>query len=314
MIHVYVDGQEGTTGLKIHERLAGRADIALLTIDPALRKDPAERAKLINQADIVFLCLPDAAAREAVALCDNPNTRIIDASTAHRVNPDWAYGIPELSPAHRARIASAKRVAAPGCYASGFIAQIYPLIRAGALSPDAQVTCNALSGYSGGGKKMIAQYEQAPLADALKGPRAYGLTLTHKHLPEMRILSGLTRAPIFIPTVAAYYQGMTVSIPLFAEQLGGRSARQVHQLLADHYAGQRFIQVLPFGGEGRLDGAFLDPQGCNGTNRMELFVFGDDDRTVLTARLDNLGKGASGAAVQCMNIMLGIDEGEGLAG
>ena len=302
MAKIFVDGQEGTTGLKIFERLKDRPELTLIRIDPERRKDPAARADCINQADVAFLCLPDAAAREAAALCENPDTVIIDASTAHRTAPGWAYGIPELSPAHRRALQSAKRIANPGCYASGFIVPVYPLVLAGVIAPDCPLTVNALSGYSGGGKKMIAQYEAQPREGKLEAPRAYGLTLAHKHLPEMAAVTGLLHKPLFIPTVAGFYQGMTVSIPL-PRRLMARDmdADGVRALLAQHYAGT----------EG-LDGGFMDAQGCNGTNRMDLFVFGNEEHVLIVSRLDNLGKGASGAAVQCMNLALGVEETCGL--
>ena len=312
MAKIFVDGQEGTTGLKIFERLKERPELTLIQIDPERRKDPAARADCINQADVAFLCLPDAAAREAVQLCENPDTVIIDASTAHRTAAGWAYGIPELSPAHRASLQRAKRIANPGCYASGFIVPVYPLVQSGVIAPDCPLTVNALSGYSGGGKKMIAQYEAQPRAAKLDAPRAYGLTLAHKHLPEMAAVTGLTHKPLFIPTVAGFYQGMTVSIPL-PRQLMARDmdADGVRALLAEHYAGEPFIRVMEAGTDG-LDGGFMDAQACNGTNRMDLFVFGYEELVLIVSRLDNLGKGASGAAVQCMNLALGVEETRGL--
>jgi len=313
MAKIFVDGQEGTTGLKIFERLKERPELEIIQIDPALRKDPAARAECINAADVAFLCLPDAAAKEAVALCTNPNTVIIDASTAHRTDPEWAYGIPELSDGHRKAIASSKRIANPGCYASGFIMPVYPLVKAGVIAPDCPVTANAISGYSGGGKKMIAQYEADPMEDKLNAPRAYGLSIAHKHLPEMMKVTGLDHKPLFIPTVAAFYEGMTVSIPLPRCLLAkDMDAAQIRELLAKHYEGSNFVRVMEDTPD-VLDGAFLDAQGCNGTNRLDIFVFGNEENILLVSRLDNLGKGASGAAVQCMNIALGVDETMGLA-
>ena len=312
MAKIFVDGQEGTTGLKIFERLKERPELEIIQIDPALRKDPAARAECINAADVAFLCLPDAAAKEAVALCTNPDTVIIDASTAHRTEPGWAYGIPELSAEHRKAISTSRRIANPGCYASGFIMPVYPLVQAGVIAPDCPVTANAISGYSGGGKKMIAQYEADPMEDKLSSPRAYGLTIAHKHLPEMMKVTGLDHKPLFIPTVAAFYEGMTVSIPLPRKLLAkDMDAAAVRELLAEHYAGQNFVRVMEDTPD-VLDGAFLDAQGCNGTNRLDIFVFGNEENILLVSRLDNLGKGASGAAVQCMNIALGVDETTGL--
>ncbi len=312
MAKVFVDGQEGTTGLKIFERLKERPELTLIQIDPELRKDPSARAACINQADVAFLCLPDAAAKEAVGLCENPDTVIIDASTAHRTAPGWAYGIPELSPSHRAAIQKAKRIANPGCYASGFIVPVYPLVQAGVVAPNCRLTVNALSGYSGGGKKMIAQYEAQPQEAKLKAPRAYGLTLGHKHLPEMAAVAGLIHKPLFIPTVAGFYQGMTVSIPIPRQMMArDTDADGVRALLKGHYAGEPFIRVME-GGTDDLDSGFMDAQACNGTNRMDLFVFGNEDYVLIVSRLDNLGKGASGAAVQCMNLALGMEETQGL--
>ncbi|MGN0995765.1 MAG: N-acetyl-gamma-glutamyl-phosphate reductase [Candidatus Ventricola sp.] len=309
---IYIDGQEGTTGLRIFERFAGRDDIDILTIDPALRKDPAERKRLINASDITFLCLPDAAAKEAVSLADNDHVRIIDASTAHRTDPDWVYGFPELSAARRAAIATGKRIANPGCHATGFISLVYPLVCAGILPDDAQVTCFSLTGYSGGGKKMIAQYESQERDAALDSPRLYGLTHQHKHLPEMQKVCGLARAPLFTPIVADYYAGMLVSVPLAADQLAnGTTLARLHECYQDAYAGQRMIRVLPPSVQADV-GGFLAANGCAGWDGLEIAVVGNDERMMVCARFDNLGKGASGAAVQSMNIMLGCDEAKGL--
>lgn len=307
---VFVDGREGTTGLQIIERLEKRNDIQLLEIDADKRKDTAERKRLINQADIVFLCLPDDAARESVSLVENDSVRIIDASTAHRTKDDWAYGLPELSPAHREKIRSSKRVAVPGCYATGFNVLLYPLIKEGIVPNDYPVSCHAVSGYSGGGKKMIAQYEATEALDeAMKSPRFYAMGLTHKHLPEMQKISGLAHPPIFTPIVGPYYKGMIVAIPLLTRFLPHqRKGEYVSNFLADYYKNEHFITVFPYGTEGNLKNGFLDATGCNGTNKLEINVTGNEEQILLTARLDNLGKGASGAAVQCMNIMLGIDE------
>ena len=245
-VHVFIDGQEGTTGLRILERFANRTDIELMQIDPEKRKDPQERKKYINQSDITFLCLPDAAAREAVSLVENPDVKIIDASTAHRTNPDWAYGFPELSAAHREKIRTSKRVAVPGCYASGFASLVYPMVQSGLLPADYPVQCFAMSGYSGGGKKMIAEMESPDRAPELFSPRFYGLANTHKHLPEMQKISGLTRKPMFTPIVDDFFNGMVVCVPIQA-QIAGRSytLEQVHAMFAQHYADAHFVSVQP---------------------------------------------------------------------
>ena len=305
---VYIDGKEGTTGLQIYDRIGARDDITLLLIDEDKRKDPVERQKLMNAADLVFLCLPDAAAREAVTLVTNPATRIIDASTAHRTSPGWDYGVAELSPRHRAAIQASRRVANPGCHASGFIAIVYPLVACGLLPPDALLSCHSITGYSGGGKKMIAQYEAPDRPAELDSPRQYGLSQTHKHLPEMQKLCGLAYAPIFNPIVADFYKGMAVSVPLHSAWVGGRSAEEVRQALAAHYEGQALVHVAP---EVVCDG-MLASNPLAGTNEMELCVCGNAERMTVVARFDNLGKGASGAAVQNMNLMLGFAEKAGL--
>ena len=305
---VYIDGKEGTTGLQIYDRIGARDDITLLLIDEDKRKDPVERQKLMNAADLVFLCLPDAAAREAVTLVTNPATRIIDASTAHRTSPGWDYGFAELSPRHRAAIQASRRVANPGCHASGFIAIVYPLVACGLLPPDALLSCHSITGYSGGGKKMIAQYEAPDRPAELDSPRQYGLSQTHKHLPEMQKLCGLAYAPIFNPIVADFYKGMAVSAPLHSAWVGGRSAEEVRQALAAHYEGQALVHVAP---EVVCDG-MLASNPLAGTNEMELCVCGNAERMTVVARFDNLGKGASGAAVQNMNLMLGFAEKAGL--
>lgn len=305
---VYIDGKEGTTGLQIYDRIGARDDITLLLIDEDKRKDPVERQKLMNAADLVFLCLPDAAAREAVTLVTNPATRIIDASTAHRTSPGWDYGFAELSPRHRAAIQASRRVANPGCHASGFIAIVYPLVACGLLPPDALLSCHSITGYSGGGKKMIAQYEAPDRPAELDSPRQYGLSQTHKHLPEMQKLCGLAYAPIFNPIVADFYKGMAVSVPLHSAWVGGRSAEEVRHALAAHYEGQALVHVAP---EVVCDG-MLASNPLAGTNEMELCVCGNAERMTVVARFDNLGKGASGAAVQNMNLMLGFAEKAGL--
>ena len=310
---IFIDGKEGTTGLKIYERFAGRKDIEIILIDEDKRKDSAARADCINSSDITFLCLPDAAAIEAASLCSNPNTRIIDASTAHRTNPDWAYGFPELSAEHRAKIVSSKRVAVPGCYASGFISLVYPLVKHGIIAPDYPLVCHAVSGYSGAGKKAIAQYEDPNRDAGLDTPRQYALTQTHKHLPEMKAVCGLEYEPIFNPYICDYFCGMAVTVPLYGRLLAKKAgAADIRDLLAEHYKDARFVQVAPLMGQGVLPEAFIPANTLSGTNNMQIFVYGNDDRICLCSRFDNLGKGASGAAVQCMNIMLGIDEGTGL--
>ncbi|MBR1535837.1 MAG: N-acetyl-gamma-glutamyl-phosphate reductase [Treponema sp.] len=310
---IFIDGKEGTTGLKIFERFEKRNDIEILLIDDEKRKDPAERAKMINASDFTFLCLPDAASIEAVSLCTNPKVRIIDASTAHRTNPDWAYGFPELSKEHRQKIISSNRVATPGCYASGFASICYPLVTRGIISPDYPVVCHAVSGYSGAGKKAIAQYEAADRNPELDSPRLYALTQEHKHLPEMQKVSGLNYKPIFNPYVCDYFEGMTVTVSLHSRLLEKKlTAKEIAEVFKEHYEGCRFVKATEFLGEGTLTESFIPANTLAGTNDMQIFVCGNDERIVITSRFDNLGKGASGAAVQCMNIMMGIDEGTGL--
>lgn len=309
---VFVDGQEGTTGLRIHEYLAQRSDVEVLRIAPERRKDADERARLLNAADVAFLCLPDAAAREAAALVHNPKTCVIDASTAHRTAPGWAFGMPELAPDQRARLRASKRISNPGCHSTGFIVLVRPLVDAGIVPRDAALSATSITGYSGGGRKMIEQYEAG--GDArLTAPRPYGLKLGHKHLPEMTTHCGLAGAPVFMPIVSNFYKGLSVSVPLHLAQLaGGSSPERIHAALAERYAGERFIRVMPLRDAPTLEDGYFDVQACNGTNRIELFVFANDSQVLLMSRLDNLGKGASGAAVQCMNLHLGLDEGLGL--
>jgi N-acetyl-gamma-glutamyl-phosphate reductase len=312
-VKIYIDGQEGTTGLQILDRFEGRTDIELLKISEEKRKDAQERARLINMSDYTFLCLPDAAAIEAVSLVENDHVRIIDASTAHRTNPDWAYGFPELSEAHRERIKNAKRVANPGCYASGFISLVYPLVQAGVLPEDYPLTCHAVSGYSGGGKKMIAVIEGENKPYECNSPRQYALSQKHKHLPEMQKICGLKHPPMFNPIVDDYYSGMVVSVPLISRALSRKySAGDIHEILSAHYEGQNFVKVMELGGAETLPDGFLAANTLAGTNEMQLFVFGNEEQILLCSRLDNLGKGASGAAVQSLNIMMGIDETTGL--
>ncbi|MEY4564734.1 MAG: hypothetical protein RLZZ618_4011 [Pseudomonadota bacterium] len=309
---VFVDGQEGTTGLRIHEYLAARDDIEVLRIEADRRKDVAERARLLNAADVAFLCLPDTASREAVSLITNPNTCVIDASTAFRTASGWAFGLPELSPDQRALIRNSKRIANPGCHATAFILLLRPLIDAGVLPASLPVSATSLTGYSGGGKKMIEQYEAG--GDArLASPRPYSLGLAHKHIPEMTAHTGLLAPPVFVPVVGPFLKGLAVSVPLHLPQLGANvSAEKLHDALAKRYAGERFIRVLPVRDPATLEDGFFDVQASNDTNRVDIFVFGNDTQALLIARLDNLGKGASGAAVQCMNLHLGLDEGLGL--
>ena len=309
---VFIDGSEGTTGLRIFERFEGRDDIEILKIDPQLRKDPVERAKMINASDITFLCLPDAAAREAVSLIDNDHVRIIDASTAHRTKEDWAYGLPELSAAHREKIANSKRVAVPGCHASGCISLIYPLVAGGILPKSYPLSAFTLTGYSGGGKKMIADYENPDRPVDLDAPREYGLSQKHKHLPEIKVITGIDREPLFSPIVADYYSGMVVSIPLYTDMLNGcPTPEALQQYYAKYYEGEKFIRVQPLENPVANSG-FMSGNGCSGWDGMEIYVTGNEERVILSARFDNLGKGASGAAIQCFNIMVGNDEAKGL--
>ncbi len=311
---VFIDGEAGTTGLQIHARLKDRRDIELVSIDPALRKDAAARADLLNGADLVILCLPDAAAREAVSLITNPAVKVIDASTAHRVAPDWVFGFPEAEAGRRAAIAAATRVANPGCWPTGAIALLKPLVREGLVPAAWPISVHGVSGYSGGGKAMIAEFEnEADPTYTTAAYRSYAMGLEHKHIPEMVAQIGLKHRPIFSPTVGRYYKGMIVEVPLpLAAMPGSATLEQVGAALADAYAGQAFVEVAS------LDEAAgvktLDPEGLNGTNRMKLFVFGNakHGQARLVALLDNLGKGASGAAVQNLNLMLGLPENAGL--
>lgn len=309
---VFVDGQEGTTGLKIFEYLSARADVEVLRIDDAKRKDLDERRRLINASDVTFLCLPDVASRESASLVDNDRTVLIDASTAFRTHADWAYGLPELTRAQRERIRTSKCIAVPGCHASAFVLAMRPLVESGVVSADFAAHSYSITGYSGGGKKMIAEYEAGGNAK-LKSPRPYALALTHKHLPEMAAHTGLKSAPLFTPIVGDFYKGLAVTTYFTPAQLAKKAKPQdIQALFAEYYAGEAFVHVAPFGADDNLDSGFFDVQATNDTNRVDLFVFGNDDHFVTVARLDNLGKGASGAAIQCMNLTIGAAEDSGL--
>ncbi|MBI3437779.1 MAG: N-acetyl-gamma-glutamyl-phosphate reductase [Proteobacteria bacterium] len=312
MAKVFIDGEAGTTGLQIRERLEGRRDIELVSIDPAKRKDADARRALLNSADAVILCLPDDAAREAVGLIENDAVKVIDASTAHRIEPDWVYGFAEMTKGQREKIAAAKRVSNPGCYPTGFIGLIRPLIEAKLVPAGAQTYVNAVSGYSGGGKSMIAEFEDETSPNYARAPvRIYAMSQHHKHVPEMRVQAGLARPPIFMPSVGRYYKGMIVEVPIALQNLSATpTLSQVHAAIASHYSGERFVEVASLEEAAALK--TLDPEGLNGTNRMKLFVFGHDGEARLVALLDNLGKGASGAAVQNLNLMLGLEESAGL--
>jgi N-acetyl-gamma-glutamyl-phosphate reductase len=310
---VFIDGEAGTTGLQIRDRLAGRTDLELVSIDPAKRKDETARAELLNEADVAILCLPDEAARQAVDLVANPDTVIIDASSAHRTHPDWTYGFPELGVEQRCDIIDSKRISNPGCYPTGFIALVRPLVEAGILPKEYPVTTNAVSGYSGGGKSMIAEFESG--GDAY---RSYGLTQQHKHAPEMAHHAGLANRPVFTPAVGNYAQGMIVEVPLALWSLPSKpSHMDVWACLYAQYGrieeaatSEQFIRLLGYSAANEL--AKVEPEANNNSNTLDLFVFGNDEQARLIARYDNLGKGASGAAVQNMNLVLGFDEATGL--
>lgn len=305
MTRVFIDGSAGTTGLRIRERLAARQDISLIRLPEELRKDADARRDAIGEADIVFLCLPDAAAVEAMALAGDTDTKIIDTSTAHRVEPGWVYGFPELS-GQREKIAASRRIANPGCHASGFVALVAPLVEQGLLSGDVCLSCFSLTGYSGGGKKMIGEYEAADRSPLLQGPRQYALTQQHKHLKEMAKLCGLENPPVFCPVVGDFYSGMEVTVPVFAKDLNG-TADDIRALYRDYYAGG----VVRY--EDAPDGdGFLSAAAFAGRDDMRVSVFGNEERILLVSRFDNLGKGASGAAIQNMNILLGVEETTGL--
>jgi N-acetyl-gamma-glutamyl-phosphate reductase len=310
---VFIDGQHGTTGLKIHERLNGRKDIELIEIPVEKRKESEVKQKLLNEADIVFLCLPDDAARESVSLITNKSVCVIDGSTAHRVTKGWVYGLPELKKEQRSLIKNSKRIVVPGCHATGFISILYPLVSQGIVAPDYPITSHAIAGYSGGGKAMIVDYESEGASDDIKNPRPYSLALNHKHIPEMTKIVGLAQPPLFTPTVVNVYNGEIIFIPLVVRYLKKKlSAEDIRAVLAEYYAGERFIKVMPYPPDDYLKDGFLTFTDCNDTNNLEIFVFGDRERILLSARFDNLGKGSSGTAVQNMNLVLGLPEDTGL--
>ncbi len=302
MKKIYIDGQSGTTGLRIRERLSERDDVTVLTIPEDKRKDTEARREMLNAADIVFLCLPDAAAREAVAMIENPAVRVLDTSTAHRTNPGWAYGFPELGAEFEAKIRSSNRIAVPGCHASGFIALVRPLVESGLFPPTARLSATSLTGYSGGGKGMIADYEAADRDPLLDAPRQYALGQTHKHLPEMQAFTGLQNPPVFLPIVGDFYAGMEVTVPLHTSDIGGATPEDLTDLYRRAYEGAALVRVADISESG-----FLSAAAMAGKDSMEIAVYGNADRVILTARYDNLGKGASGAAVECLNLLLGAD-------
>ncbi|QMV43092.1 N-acetyl-gamma-glutamyl-phosphate reductase [Cohnella cholangitidis] len=309
---IFVDGQDGTTGLKIHDYLSKNSNVEVIKIDSESRKDRDARSSLINEADLVFLCLPDSASKEAVSMVRNKRTKIIDASTAFRTNLEWTYGLPELHKHQRNSIQNSTRVSVPGCHATGFILAIRPLVAEGIIPKDYPATCYSITGYSGGGKKLISAYSDSK-SDQLFAPRHYALSLNHKHLPEMQLHSGLNSAPLFTPIVGSYYQGLALSIPLFPKMfLKQITAKEVQAVLAAYYKDERFIRVMPYESDAYLEDGFFNVLECNHTNYLDLFVFGNKDEILLLSRFDNLGKGASGAAIQNMNMMLGFDEDLGL--
>jgi N-acetyl-gamma-glutamyl-phosphate reductase len=314
---VFINGSEGTTGLRILERFNGRDDVEIIPIPSELRKDAATVKEKINESDITFFCLPDAAAIEALTYVENPDTKIIDASTAHRTLPGWNYGFPELSAAHREGIINGKRVAVPGCHASGFISVVYPLVAGGLLPKDALLSCTSISGYSGAGKKAIATYEDKETRsltdpDPLCSPRQYALAQAHKHLREMKAIPGLEHEPAFLPYICDFYCGMLVTVPLHKGMFTRSvSLKDLQQYFEEYYAEKPFIRVLPEGNE-LVASNFLPVNTLKGYDGMEILIYGNDERPVISARFDNLGKGASGAAIQCMNLMTGAKETEGL--
>jgi N-acetyl-gamma-glutamyl-phosphate reductase len=309
---VFIDGKEGTTGLQIFERFENRSDIELIEIKEELRKDLEERKKCINASDITFLCLPDQASIEAVSLLENKHTKIIDASTAHRTLPNWAYGFPELGLDFRKKIETNQLVAVPGCYASGFQAIVYPLVKMGIARADYPFSANAISGYSGAGKKGIAQYEDSNRNIEFDAPRLYAMAQMHKHLKEMKAISGLKEEPLFNPYVCDFYKGMLVTVPLYVDRLNMKiTPKELHQKFVDYYKGQKFVRVMPFNETGTETG-FLSANHLSGKDYLEIYISGNENRISITSCLDNLGKGASGAAVECMNIMLGLPDDLGL--
>lgn len=310
---IFIDGKEGTTGLQIFDRFSKRKDIELLQISQEDRKNPAIKKELINSADYVFLCLPDTAAIQSVALCENPHTKILDSSTAHRTAPEWDYGFPELDTSFRCNIQKSKRVAVPGCYASGFVSICYPLVKSTIMPKDYPLLCHAVSGYSGAGKKAIAQYQEPKRPSELETPRLYALSQNHKHLKEMQKIAGIDFAPIFCPYICDYYSGMSVTVCLFSRLLkNNASPKDIHSILTEHYAKEHFVTVAPLIKEEDAKGVFIAANDLCNTNNMKIYVGGNKERIQITCVFDNLGKGASGAAVQCMNIMMGIDETTGL--
>lgn len=309
---IFIDGSEGTTGLRIFERFKGRDDIELLTISTDLRKDVNERKRLINQSDITLLCLPDNVARESVSLVENENVRIIDASTAHRTAEGWTYGFPELNSTQRDKIREGKRISVPGCHATGFISLAYPLVYSGILPHDYPISTFSLTGYSGGGKKMISEYTDNNRSTEYDAPREYALSQQHKHLKEMKKVVGLCREPLFTPIVADYYSGMVVSLPIYTEYLKDKKTlEEIHKFLTDYYANESFVKVMPLGSEEKY-GGFISGKTCSGWDGMNIYITGNSERILLTSQFDNLGKGASGAAIQCLNILLGCEEDTGL--
>lgn len=312
MYKIFVDGQEGTTGLKIHDFLANRNDLEILKIDSVDRKNSEKRRILLNEADIVFLCLPDSISKEAVSMIENTKTRVIDASTAFRTNKNWVYGLPELNREQRELIVHSNRVSVPGCHATGFIIGLYPLIKNQIIPKEYPITCQSITGYSGGGKNLIQTYKTGSL-QAINSPKQYSLNFNHKHLPEMQHITGLAYPPIFSPIVGNFYKGMVTSIPLTPRLLKKRvTANEICEVLSDYFKDEKFIRIIPYNDESYLENVFFNAEECNHTNRIDVFVFGNEEQIMIMTRLDNLGKGSAGAAIQNMNIMLGLDEATGL--
>ena len=305
---VFIDGKAGTTGLRIYERLSAREDVEIITLSEGERKSPEARKKAINASNVVFLCLPDEAAREAVTFAENADTVVIDASTAHRTERGWLYGFPEVIKGFKDKVKDAKRIAVPGCHASGFVALVKPLIDSGVLKKNALLTCTSVTGYSGGGKKMIEEYEHNRVG-LLEFPRQYALGQCHKHLKEMKAVTGLENAPAFMPIVAPFYSGMEVTVPIFTRLLNGATAKELYDVLKNHYDGCKMVKVMPYGYNADK---MLSAGGMEKRDDLKIYVYGNEERIIVSAVYDNLGKGASGAAVQCMNIMAGLDETTGL--